>query len=43
LPRNIADDYYLRVHADVAISLAIGETATASTIAIAKFIVYCYC
>jgi hypothetical protein len=43
LPRFIGDEYYFRSHADVAISLAMGEIATASATAIAKVTLYYYC
>ena len=42
LPRYVVDECYFRAHADVPISLAMGETATASATVIAKFTIYGY-
>ncbi len=43
MPRYADGENNFRANADVGISLAMGDTATASATVIAKFIVYCYC
>ena len=40
---QLASIRFVRAHAEVAIFVAMGYTATASTTAIAKCMVYCYC
>jgi hypothetical protein len=42
MPRYVGVEYRFRAHADVAISLAMEETATASATTIAKVTIYCY-